>query len=265
VTLLSWIDFEHPVFVPFQGSQYNDFSSVHFYSYIPLKPVESAAPEAARVIARYEAEQEPQPPALLEWRAGQGTLMLWAFTPSLQQSNLPKSIRFLPLLYETLHYLGGGVEERQSLVVGERIPPLLFAGTQAEAWQLQYPQEDSLRMLTAAEATHAAARLLHAGFLSLKPRDAEDWLRVEAVNIQADESSQTPIDVEEFRWRFSTAPVAASEAPAGETGGEEAFFQHHRVYEYGLGLLTLLLLCSLIELIYAQRLSSAQRAGNEGV
>ena len=37
--LLSWIDFDHPIFFPFQGSQYNDFSSIHFTNYVRIESI----------------------------------------------------------------------------------------------------------------------------------------------------------------------------------------------------------------------------------
>ena len=108
LTLLSWIDFEHPIFVPFQGAQYNDFSSVHFYQFTQLN-VQPGTNESERehlkVLARFESTGEHDPPAILEFQLGQGTVMLWTFTPSLRDTNLPRNVKFLPLLFETLNYL----------------------------------------------------------------------------------------------------------------------------------------------------------------
>ena len=151
LTLLSWIDFEHPIFVPFQGAQYNDFSSVHFYQFTQLN-VQPGTNESERehlkVLARFESTGEHDPPAILEFQLGQGTVMLWTFTPSLRDTNLPRNVKFLPLLFETLNYLAGAAEEQAQLIVGASVPAIPIQEMDAENWLLLKPGEDEVLSIT---------------------------------------------------------------------------------------------------------------------
>ncbi|MBM3335945.1 BatA and WFA domain-containing protein, partial [Candidatus Sumerlaeota bacterium] len=73
---LSWIDFDHPIFFPLRGPQFNDFSTVHFYNHQRLSVVKSqvdtGTAENPRVIARFEPDSEGKEwPAMIEARAGE--------------------------------------------------------------------------------------------------------------------------------------------------------------------------------------------------
>ena len=65
--MLGEIAFDHPLFSPLAGAQFNDFTKIHFWKHRRIKP---AAIDGARVLARFENGD----PAILEKKVGKGSL-----------------------------------------------------------------------------------------------------------------------------------------------------------------------------------------------
>ena len=110
--LLTWVNLDHPVFAGFQGHLYNDFSGLRFHQYVELA---EPAEDGGTVLAKFESGA----PAMVEVAIGQGTLIVWPFAVELTATNLPKSSRFVPLLYETMLHLCRVEESESSWFVGD--------------------------------------------------------------------------------------------------------------------------------------------------
>jgi Mg-chelatase subunit ChlD len=89
------IDFDHPLFAPFQNPQFSSFNKIHFWQY---REIQLPADHASRVLARFDNGH----PALLEQQVGDG--VVWILTSSWQpaDSELARSTKFVPLLLEML-------------------------------------------------------------------------------------------------------------------------------------------------------------------
>jgi hypothetical protein len=53
--LFSWLDFDHPIFAPFQGARFNDFSTLRFFNHHHIQVTEGED-EAVRILARFDSD-----------------------------------------------------------------------------------------------------------------------------------------------------------------------------------------------------------------
>ncbi len=210
---LSWVDLDHPVFVPFRGANYNDFSTIRFTNHWVFKVEDPAV----RVVARFDDEA----PAILERTIGSGRLVVWAFALSLDWTNLPKHPRFVPLLHETLAYLGDSTKAASAWEVGRRLTVDALAVNAAGDSTVQVPGQDTPAGARLADFEHDdVSYLAHAGFFRTRAPEDETWRHVDPVNLEAIESDPISIAPEEFMLKMAAAPRIAQpeDAPSpGET------------------------------------------------
>jgi hypothetical protein len=93
--LLSQLDFEHLLLVPFNEPRFSDFTKIHFWKHRTLEP---ARLSGARVVARFDAGD----PALLDLPIGSGHLFVLASGWHPADSQLALSSKFVPLLYSMM-------------------------------------------------------------------------------------------------------------------------------------------------------------------
>lgn len=202
--LLSWVDFEHPIFFPLRSPQFNDFSSVRFYNHHRLSIVDSQSNEKSRAIARFESDDGAESPAMVEVRDGDGRVVIWAFGLDIEWSNLPRSVKFIPLFYETLSWLRGGGESQRSWEVGEAIAPPAGTGRADETWLVRLPGESDDLDASDPE-TVAQIRARESGLARWRNGGSGSGTLVEAVNVHATESNPERITPEELELKL-TAP-----------------------------------------------------------
>jgi hypothetical protein len=89
--MLSAIKFDHPLFAPMAGAQFNDFTKIHFWKHRVVKP-ESLGD--ANVLARFEAGDA----AIIEKTKGKGRLVVFASGWQPVDSQLARSSKFVPLM-----------------------------------------------------------------------------------------------------------------------------------------------------------------------
>lgn len=256
----SWIDFDHPVFLPFQGAQYNDFTHLHFYRTFRVSLSEPAGlPVRWSPVVRFDADSHSeQPPAILDGMLDQGRIALWLFSLEPDLSNIVKSKKFIPLLYETLWHLGGKQEFEGERLVGD--PLILPDAVAAGSWSVRFPGESDFVPVDSDRVSSDSAWPRQAGWIEWKPDRTGEPAIVEAVNVPSIESDLTRITVDEFRLKFGAsavlpipAEIEGSRLHADVTREKsESFF-----YEYGMyGFLIVCLLLG-IESLYS--LSIARR------
>jgi len=255
--LMSWIDFDHPIFVPFQGARTNDFSSVRFYNYVEL-----TIAEPARIIARFEDST----PAMVESTVGQGKLVVWPFAVRLEWTTLPKSARFVPLLFETLAYLGGHTEARAALGVGQQLLAGDFEYNTDGAAEVWVPGEESPQQID--EQTAGQLRLAAPGLLRFRPAGAPAWSASRPVNVDAREGDIERLPVDEFRARLAAAQALPDNTSHPGIVGADVDAEGYTIdKEYGRMALAAVCLLVLVECLYMTRLSargSARRAPPAG-
>jgi len=250
--LLSWIDLEHPIFMPFQGHKFNDFSSLRYYNYVPLEIDETV--EGVKVLARFEDDQ----PAMVEARLGEGRIIIWPFSLQLNWTNMPKTTRLVPLLHETVMYMTNAEGKRGDWKVGDAADEDQLAWNTADTTIIQEPGSESERTLGRGEFAQMKT-LSSPGFLKSRALSESEWEVVRAVNVNGREGDDTPVSEGEFLLKLATAPIVSDERSGGGVVGsevdEEGFVIEH---EYGRGLLAALLVLIIIELLYMSVLSARE-------
>jgi hypothetical protein len=245
--LMSWIDLNHPLFMPFRGPRFNDFSSIRFHNYCLVQtPADSTA---VSVLSRFEGENAVDgPPAILAVRHGEGRAIVWTFGVGSAWSNLPKNARFVPLLHETMNYLTVARETSSVLIAGEST----VSAPDGASWNLQGPGDDSPRPFEEENLSLGAS-----GFIRWSQGSDEGSTVVHAVNVAALESDPTRIPPTELEIKLCSAPQLHKNTTESETINEPDAGEYVVHYEYGLYLLGALLLIHLVESYLAALFSAA--------
>ena len=217
---LAWVDLEHPIFRPFRGARFNDFSSVRYENYHVINADSSAA-----VLAKYDDLM----PAIVEGKIGEGRIVVWAGGMGFDRSNLARTPRFVPLLHETLRYLSGDREIETDYQVGDAIST-----------------PDAVERVLGSGGSDAVVgdgRIFHA------PGVYQWGTQTASVNVADRESDLARITPAEFEIRLCDAPVLFQRG--GKTSADLSI-----VYEYGRWILGFLLALLLIEHFYAAYLTN---------
>ena len=184
--LLGEIDFTHPLFAPFAGPRYSDFTKIHFWKH---RPVTLKTPATTRVVARFDNGD----PALLERSVGQGRMLLLTSGWQPEDSQLALSSKFVPLIGALLDLACGGTEVAESVAVGQ--PVTLQSSTPPGPIVVQTPVGREVR--------------LDAGLSMFTETDQPGIYRAKsgstetrfAVNLFASESLTAPLDLEQLEQR----------------------------------------------------------------
>jgi hypothetical protein len=183
--LFGEIDFTHPLFAPFSGSRYNDFTKIHFWMHRSLK---QKSPESSRIIARFD----DRAPALFERSHGKGKVIALAGSWRPDESQLALSSKFVPLVAGLVDMACGGAEETASVTIGE---PVLLPFSQRPSEAVVASPSGSIAKPDEEGRFTATDR---PGIYLAKAGSAEARF---AVNLAAAESNTTPLDLEQFEQR----------------------------------------------------------------
>lgn len=112
-SLLSDLDFDHPVLIPFARAKIRDFTKVRFWKHRTLS-LPDETPDT-RIIARFDGES----PALIEKRIGTGALFAFLSGWEPSESQLALSSKFVPLLFSIFEHVGYSSRAAATLYVGE--------------------------------------------------------------------------------------------------------------------------------------------------
>ncbi|MDJ0841645.1 MAG: BatA and WFA domain-containing protein [Acidobacteriota bacterium] len=239
--LLGWIDFDHPTFLVFRGARFNDFSGLRFYNYHRIQAT-AETDEDISFLARFDGREDP---AMVEVRRGEGRWLIWAFNPVLDWTNLPKHPKFVPLLHETVKYLGRFRQEEREYLVGGRYDAREAEGSQ----RLRLPDGRVHEV-----AADASIPLERAGIVLAGAQDrADEWQALDAVNIPGGESDPETIQIDEFALRLTANGGVAQGAAHGEV--ERYSGDVEKRNEMGFIFVILLALFVATEIFYAARLS----------
>ncbi len=124
--LLGSVDFQHPLFKPFDDPRFSDFTHIHFWKH---RHWNIPAAVNARVLARFDDGD----PALADVPVGKGHLLVLASGWSPSDSQLAVSSKFPPLLETMLDWSGASAPVRTQFRTGDAIPAPASAG-QIVAW-----------------------------------------------------------------------------------------------------------------------------------
>jgi hypothetical protein len=195
--MLGQIDFRHPLFLPFAGARYNDFTKIRFWRYrrVNLDEVDNAT-----VIARFE----DRTPALWSVTRGKGTLYGMSAGWNRADSQLALSTKFVPLLSRWLELAAGDRLASESYVVNQPVPL-----PDAEAKRIVRTPEGTEIELT--EGSDVFMDTTVPGIYALIDNGQETLF---AVNLADAESETEPLGIErleQFDVAMGTAPSQAEE------------------------------------------------------
>ncbi|HZW34656.1 MAG TPA: BatA domain-containing protein [Isosphaeraceae bacterium] len=180
--MLGEIAFDHPVFAPFAGAQYSDFTKIHFWKYRRLDP---AALGEVRVLARFENGDA----AFVEKSIGKGSLFVLASGWNPADSQLARSSKFVPLMSALLDHRDPRAFDAESHTVGDRVA-LPAMGGDGKALVVHKPSGD--RVALPAGSTSFDATDEPGVYTIETPAAARSF----AVNLDPAESKTSPLAVE---------------------------------------------------------------------
>jgi hypothetical protein len=113
--LLGSIDFQHPIFSPFDDPRFSDFSHIHFWKH---RRWEIPSSVKASVPAKFDDDS----PALAQVPVGKGNLLVLTSGWNPTDSQLAVSSKFPPLLETMLTWSGASAPARFQFRTGDAIP-----------------------------------------------------------------------------------------------------------------------------------------------
>ncbi|HEV7924120.1 MAG TPA: BatA domain-containing protein [Verrucomicrobiae bacterium] len=179
--LLGSIDFQHPIFAPFDDPRFSDFSQIHFWKH---RHWEIPASVKARVLARFDDGS----PALTQIPVLEGNLLVLASGWNPTDSQLAVSSKFPPLLETVLDWSGAGAPVRFQYRTGDAIPSPVLVGA-AVRWQKPDGKEITLA---------AGAPFTETDTPGIYRSSAGERERMVAVNLPLDESRTAPISQDDL-------------------------------------------------------------------
>ncbi|MCA1684962.1 MAG: BatA domain-containing protein, partial [Planctomycetia bacterium] len=198
-TLLGEIAFEHPMFAPLAGAQFNDFTKIHFWKY---RRIPDKALGDARVLARFEGGDA----AVVEKPVGKGRLVVLASGWGPADSQLARSSKFVPLMSALLDGRDPQPADTGGHRVGDRVA--LPGGDEADKGRVVRKPDGATVEVPAGDGFFGETD--QPGVYTV---DTPEGPRAFAVNLDPSEGKTTPMHVEtleQFGCRVaSRTPKAA--------------------------------------------------------
>jgi hypothetical protein len=252
---MTWVDLEHPIFVSFAGTKFNDFSSIRFSRHRGIAALGDESVELARL--------DDDQAVMAEAPLGEGRLIVWGFPLDLNATNFPKHSRFVPVLFETLAYLTKLDSANEYWTVGDPIESKMTAMGEDGASEVELPGHDTPELFQ--WPVEPAPVFAEPGVLRSRAPKSTTWQRWAAVNVDAREGDLTPVDEAEFTLKM--ASVLSPEVSGPESGvvGANIDAEGFRIArEYGPAILAFLVLLVVTESIYMSVLSVRKKSREPG-
>lgn len=239
--LLNWIDFGSPVFASFRSAAYSDFSMVRFQNYIRMNVMKGSM---AGVVARLEsAGNGDGDSAVVQFAAGDGHVLVWAFPLDPAWTNITRTRRFIPMLHESIALLLPSLSPPRALTVGGRVSAPLSLSDATEQLRLDLPGVATRATYSELRNEPHSAVLARAGFIHWFAGGEEAPSLVEPVNTDADESELGIFSEDEFLLRIGAVSRDVATAAAIVPPGDNNVVH----FEYGYYVLVLLVLAGILE------------------
>ncbi|MGM0577833.1 MAG: BatA domain-containing protein [Myxococcota bacterium] len=205
------VDFDHPIMADFTGIEDLSLFKARTWTYALLDTIRR---EGARVVAAFSGGA----PAIAEAEVGDGRVMMWTSSIDRDWSDLVIRTSFVPLLQQTVLYLGGKLAERGGggTVVGEvaRVPVPEGEGSLV----LERPDGREVAPLepVPGEEVFAITETDAVGHYTLRRRVGDREATIFAVNGDRAESDLTRADLVDVRAVLERPGPGAAPAPGGE-------------------------------------------------
>jgi hypothetical protein len=199
------IDFAHPLFAPFAGPRFSDFTHIHFWKH---RRLEIPADSKARVLASFDDGS----PALVQFQVGQGNLLVLTAGWNPADSQFALSSKFPPLMQSLLDWSVASVPARFQFETGEAIPS---PGGAVVQWTKPDGKQSTLAAGTAFNETDGPG-IYTATF--------GDKRRQFAVNLPLEESRTAPMSSDELS-RLGVPLRTPSEIPLAQVQQRQIHLQ----------------------------------------
>jgi hypothetical protein len=218
---LGFLDHSHPIFEQFKDPKNGNFSNVHFFKVRGLAPAQTDK-VTDKVLARFDDGAS----AMVERAVGSGRVIAFASTVDNSWNDFPTKSLFLPLLHETVRYLGQYREPdawytvERTLDVSVPIAEIVREGAAGDqAAVARKPSgvvmAPSGTQVTIGEGGAQAVELAEQGFYSVRLQGLGDRKPFQvAVNLDPQESDLTAIPTAEF---VATATGHAAVTATGQS------------------------------------------------
>ena len=183
--MLSEINFQHPLFLPFADPRFSDFTKIRFWKYTKLN---AAALPGSRVLAKFDSGD----PALVEVPVGKGRLIVLAAGWQPEASQLALSTKFVPLLSSLLEWSGAVVTPPSQFFTGQPVALNLLGLTGAGPVSVRQPDG------TTTAITPETAIFTATAEPGLYTATAGTLTKTFAVNLDPAESRTTPLPTDEL-------------------------------------------------------------------
>ena len=138
-SMLSRIEYKHPLLAPFSEPRFGDFTRIHFWKH---RRVNIDNLPGAEVLAWFDSND----PALFELHIAKGSLLVLASGWHPSDSQLALSSKFVPLLYSILEY-GGIFTNRQSqYFIADHITISPSTGSGQANLEIRKPDDSVVRL-----------------------------------------------------------------------------------------------------------------------
>jgi hypothetical protein len=258
--LLERIDFDHPLFAPFDEPRFSDFTKIHFWAYRRLDL--GGLAEKARVLARFDRGG----PAWVEIPVGSGSLLVMTSSWAPADGQLALSSKFVPLMYAVLERAAGSADRRGRFHVGDPIPLASFGSEAGRIAGIHRP--DGERVII--EPDQASFEQTDTpGLYALEPEDGDP--RRVAVNLDPAESRTAPMPLDRLeQFGVELGPPEVTEAGAAKAEKADGLRQERdaeleRRQKVWRWVLMAALVVLMAEIWLAGRLSRSEPSPDRGV
>ena len=219
--MLSEINFQHPLFLPFADPRFSDFTKIRFWKYTKFNAVTLPG---SRVLAKFDSGD----PALVEVPVGKGRLIVLAAGWQPEASQLALSTKFVPLLSSLLEWSGAVVTPPSQFFTGQPVALNLLGLTAAGPVSVRQPDGTTTTLTQETVAFTATAQP------GLYTTMAGTLTKTFAVNLDPAESRTTPLPTDELdrlgvpvqlSGRKDSAKNKSGLAPAVETESRQKLWR----------------------------------------
>ncbi len=244
--LLGAIDFSHPLFAPLAGPQFNDFTSIQFWNYLPvqLDVPDDEDDRQATVVAAFDNDLA----AIWQSRIGEGLVLGMATSWRPEDSQLARSTKFVPLITSLLRMTDRTQRTRENYLVGETIG----LPESQDDWTVKTPSANSKVTIVDGQVSPFDMP----GVFEFQNRNQQFKV---AVNLHPHESLTSPVDasgIESYDVRLGTQPSSEEVAGSLQKRNDRQLENRQRIWKW----LIVAAICILVlETLVAARQSSPNR------
>ncbi|GIW93997.1 MAG: inter-alpha-trypsin inhibitor heavy chain H2 [precursor] [Pirellulaceae bacterium] len=218
--LWSDVDFSHPIFAPLDDPRYRDFTKIRFWKYRRLQRTGEG-----QVVVRFDNGD----PALLEYRHGEGRMLLLASSWQPSDSQWAVSTKWVPFLEGCLEWCGIRLGASPVTSVGMPLPVTWSIDDPRERIVVQTPGDETL---TYSLNDFLQEETTVPGLYRVRYRDQEQLV---GVNLDAGEIRTDAVDptvLEQLGVQLGSEPDAMRQESARRQARDQELEKRQRLWQW---------------------------------